>query len=106
METQMLGKLFGKKVFPLTWKMHTVLCVFYCKHLIWMGKCASCQMPKRIGAKRSLSLSLSLCLCLFPLKGFKGIPHFHLLFAIYLIRHWPALGSFLLGRARVSTLLS
>lgn len=54
----MLGNVFGKKVFPLTWKMHTVLCAFYCKYLIWIGKCASCQMPKRIAAKGSpLSLS-------------------------------------------------
>lgn len=68
METQMLGKLFGKKVFPLTWKMHTVLCVFYSKHLIWMGKCASCQMPKRIGAKRSHSLPCCLSLS-FPAEG-------------------------------------
>lgn len=63
----MLGNVFGKKVFPLTWKMHTVLCVFYCKYLIWIEKCASCQMPKRIAAKRSPSLSLSLFV--FPAEG-------------------------------------
>lgn len=57
------------------------------------------KFQKELPQKGPPSLSL-------PLKGFKGIPNFHLLFAIYLIRHWPALGSFLLGRARISTLLS